>query len=109
MTDDVDDYSPEKIEYYLEHWDELQSAAEGGTGSLSGGGSGRGDRLALASLLADLERAADELPPHWTGTLEVFRLQARWRRPVALARPVEEISVHTAIAHMARRLGWSET
>lgn len=110
MPEEDMDYSPEKIEYYLRHWGELQSAAEGGTGSLSGGGGGRGDRLALACLLADLERAADELPLHWTGTLEVLRLQARWKRPRPVpAQPLEEISVHTAITHMARRLGWSET
>lgn len=102
---DDEDYTPDKIEYYLEHWRELQNAAEGGTGSLGGGGAGRGDRLALACLIADLERAADDLPWHWTGTYEVLRLQARPRQ----RRPnMQTVPLQTAIVRMARGLGWSE-
>lgn len=108
MPDDDEDYTPDKIEYYLSHWGELQNAAEGGTGSLGGSGAGRGDRLALACLIADLERAADALPKHWTGTLEVYRLQARWRRVVPATGQVEQVSLQTVIDTMARTLGWSD-
>lgn len=107
MTVEADqDYSPEKIEYYLSHWAELQEAAEGGTGSLAGGGGGRGDRLALACLLADLERAADDLPLYWKGTLEIFKLQARARVWSQRRLNLEDISLHTAVLRMARSLGW---
>ena len=110
MTVDVDeDYSPEKIEYYLSHWSELQEAAEGGTGSLGGRGGGRQDRLALACLIADLERAADDLPLYWSGTLQVFRLQARARVWSQRRLQLEEIGLQAAIHRMARALGWKQT
>jgi len=104
-----DDYSPERIQYYLAHWGELASAAEGGTGGLNGSGGGSGkDRLSLACLLADLERAADELPAHWSGTLQVFRYQARARVWAQRRLSLEEVSIDTAVVRMARSLGWTE-
>ena len=104
-VEDAQDYSPEKIEYWLTHWGELQAAAEGGTGA-TGNGAGRGDRLALACMLADLERAADELPLHWTSTLQIFRLQSRARVWSQRRLTLEDVGVETAIARMARTLGW---
>lgn len=108
MSEAPDDYTPEKIEYYLAHWGELQSAAEGGTGGLNGSGGGGRDRLGLACLLADLERAADDLPSHWSGTLQIFRYQARSRIWAQRRLVLEEVDIHTAVLRMARSLGWSE-
>lgn len=109
-TTDAEDYSPEKIEYYLKNWPDLQEAAQGGTSSIVGRGWGKGgDRLSLACLIADLERAADDLPQHWTGTLQVFRMQSRARVWSQRRLQLEEISLHTAAVRMARSLGWSES
>lgn len=79
MINEAEDYAPEMIEAYLHGWGQLQSAAEGSTGHVPGYTSGRKDRLSIACLVADLERAADQLPPTWASTREVFRLQHRRR------------------------------
>jgi len=102
-----DDYSPERIEYYLSHWAELRGAAEGGTGSLNGRGGGNRDRLALACLIADLERAADDLPQHWVGTMQIFRLQSRGRLWSQRRLQLEDVGLQTAVLRMARALGWN--
>lgn len=105
----ADTYSPEKIEYYLHHWHDLQVAAEGGTGSLGGSGGGNGNRLGLADLLADLEAAADQLPLEWKATLQIFLWQQRggaWRlRRLHLNH---DHSTDEAILRMARSLGWKD-
>lgn len=102
------EYSPERITYYLEHWSELVAAAEGGTGQLGGNGT-RSDRLVLVCLLADLEAAADRLPRYWTSTRDVFRMQGRmrtwWKANIAY---FEERSMADAVNAMAHSLGWLE-
>jgi hypothetical protein len=67
--DDDGDYSPERIDWAIRHWPELESAAEGGAAAPWGRTSGGGDRMALASLLSDIQRAAELVLapyPHWT-------------------------------------------
>lgn len=98
----------------------LESAVEGGTGC-SGMGSGRGNRLSLALLKADLERAADQLPLYWQATRLIFSKQHRYS--VWLARwnmasnpttgpdqePLElSAAVELAIYRMARSLGYED-
>jgi hypothetical protein len=107
MTAEADDYSPDQIRYWLAHWRELQVAAEGGTGSLNGGGGGQRKRLDVACLLADLERAADQLPLQWSATLEVFRSQGRQRVWAQRRLGLEDTSLEVAIQAMARSLGWA--
>jgi hypothetical protein len=82
-------YSPDAIRFWLGgakcprcRWAMLESAREGATGC-TGMGSGRGDRLALILLKADLERAADSLPTHWQSTELIFRRQHRYSALVA--------------------------
>lgn len=104
----LEDYSPEKIEQYLRHWQELLAGAEGGTGS-NGQGAGRGDRLALVTLVADLEQAADALPLNWSATLQVFRFQMRARIWATRRLTLEDVPVDRAIEAMARHLGWSQS
>ena len=102
----ADEYSPEEITYWLSHWPELQSAAEGGTGTLNGHGGGSGKRHNLVLVLADLEAAADKLPLDWTSTLEIFRMQNRlavWRRR---RLQMTSMSVDQAVYRMAQALGW---
>ena len=107
MTGAEEDFSPERVRWYLEHWDQLASSAEGGTGSLAGHGAGRGDRLTLACLIADLEAAADKLPLDWRATAEVYKLQHRGRIWVQRRLQLDDRhSVDSAIAAMARSLGW---
>jgi hypothetical protein len=103
-----EDYTPDKIRFYLEHWRDLSAAAEGGTGSLAGRGAGGGNRMSLVALLADVERAADQLPLWWEPTMRVFRLQGRGR--IWADRRIRLDDNHTldeAIYRMARFLGWS--
>ena len=110
----VDDYTPEIVEHHLRHWQELAAAAEGGTGTLNGGGAGRGGRMALVCMVADLERAADKLPINWTTTHAVYVLQGRlkaWHKRVEDAGGLGAIAmqhraVEHAAEHMARVLGW---
>lgn len=111
--DQAEDYSPEKIEQYLRHWRELLAGAEGGTGS-NGRGAGRGDRLALVALVADLEQAADALPLEWSATRVVFWYQQRaqeWssRRPTPGRFMLEDVPVERALEAMARYLGWLQS
>jgi hypothetical protein len=97
----------------------LESAVEGGSGA-SGLGSGKGDRLGLVLLKADLERAADSLPLYWQSTEFVFIRQHR--APALYARrhatpempveqriaehPVPSVALEGAIWRMAAFLGW---
>ena len=104
-----EDYSPDRIRWALSHWQDLQEAAEGGTGSLAGQGGGNGNRLGLADLLADLEAAADQLPLDWKPTLQVFLAQGRgstWR--MRRLRMNDDHSLDEVIYRMARGLGWEE-
>lgn len=107
---EVADYTPEKIRYYLGHWEDLKSIAEGATGSIAGSGRGNaGDRKALAVLLADVESAADALPLDWDCTLQIYRLQSRgrvWAKRRLNLDPNH--SLDEAILRMARHLGWRE-
>ena len=105
---EADDYTPERIRYYLEHWAQLREQAEGGTGSLMGYGGGSHKRLSVVTLLADLEQAADQLPLQWSSTLLVFRAQGRARIWATRRLNLEERSLDSAIVRMARSLGWSE-
>jgi hypothetical protein len=98
----------------------LESAVEGGTGC-SGMGSGRGNRLSLALLKADLERAADQLPIYWHATRVIFSKQHRystWLTRWHMAgdpttgpdqEPLElPAAVDLAIWRMSVTLGWQE-
>lgn len=108
MIDEAEDYSPEKIKEYLRRWPELVASAEGGTGSLNGNGAGRGGRLSLVVLVADLEYAADRLPKEWSATRAVFRMQARVCPPALDGRvSLAERSLDAAIRRMAVILGWT--
>lgn len=121
-----DEYSPDAISYWLSgrcsrgcRWSMLESAVEGGTGA-SGMGSGRGERLGLAHLKADLEHAADQLPLYWQATRVIFSKQHRysvWLNRWHMAdnpttgpdqEPLElPAAVDLAIWKMAKTLGWS--
>lgn len=107
MSDETEDYTPEKIREYLRRWPELVASAEGGTGSLNGNGAGRGDRLGLVAMVADLEYAADRLPPEWAATRAVFRMQERAAPPYAGALVgVDDRPLDAAVRRMAATLGW---
>lgn len=121
------DYSPDQIRFWLAgrcsrgcRWAMLESAVEGGTGC-SGMGSGRGERMGLAHLKADLERAADQLPLHWQATRRIYAKQhrysvwfARWTMADSPTEgpdqePLElPAAIDLAIWRMAQSLGWSE-
>ena len=108
-----EEFSPERIRYALEHWGELEVAAEGGVGSLARGGGG-GDRLGIAGMLADIERASDQLPIDWLPTLKIFRAQRRQQTWADRRRgrqlPIRLDDNHTVdecLWRMARFLGWS--
>lgn len=128
MTEnDAFDYSPTAIAFWLAgrcsrgcRWAMLESAVEGGTGC-SGMGSGRGERMGLAHLKADLERAADRLPLYWQATRRIFSRQHRysvWHDRWLLAgspetgpdqEPLElPAAVELAIWRMAQSLGWAQ-
>lgn len=130
MRDSVaDDFSPEQIAFWLRgsscragrcNWAMLESAAEGGSGS-SGMGSGRGERMGLVHLKADMERAADQLPLYWQVTRLIFSRQhrysvwlARWNMagsPTSGAEhehPELNAALDLAIWRMAVSLGWQE-
>jgi|SRR5215471_20327841 len=116
LTAEAEEYCPENIREVLERWREWEAGAEGGTGpSLDGkGGKGR-SRLDIAAYLADLERAADQLPLEWLATLKVYRAQGR-RQAWADRRKVSRLpvklndyyTVDDCLWRMARFLGWSE-
>lgn len=108
MSKEAEEYAPDQIRYWLLHWRELQAAAEGGTGSLNGGGGGKVHRLDVACLLADLERAADQLPLQWNSTQDIFRSQGRIKVWAHRRLGTEDVSLDAAILRMARSLGWSE-
>jgi hypothetical protein len=125
---DQDDYSPDSLRFWLTgkcprcRWSMLESAVEGGTGSLSGSGSGRGGRLGLANLKADMEHAADQLPLFWSVTTVIYRKQHREsalqsRRSMAsafethlgdLEHPDHAVALSDALWRMAVSLGWME-
>jgi hypothetical protein len=125
--DVFDEYSPEAIRFWLTgrcprcRWAMLESAVEGGTGA-SGMGSGRGKRLSLVLIKADLERAADSLPLYWQSTEFIFRRQHRAeslykarRTTMAIPEhlrdaehPVPSVALDNAIWAMSRFLGWAE-
>lgn len=114
----ADAYTPEQVEQHLRHWEELVSAAEGGTGTLNGRGAGGGGRkrMTLVAVKADLERAADTLPLGWLSTGYVFSLQQRgavWRARLRGAGGpsviVEDVPMRVAYEHMAHSLGWTPT
>lgn len=107
-TSEAEDYAPEMIEQYLLGWNQLQSAAEGGTGRIPGYTSSGRDRLGLACMVADLERAADHLPPDWASTAHVFQLQHRVRewRERGVQLDTSHVSLFEACEWMARYLGW---
>lgn len=112
VIDDAEDYAPEMIEQYLLGWNQLVSAAEGGSGHIPGYTSGGKDRLGIACLVADLERAADKLPIEWASTREVFRLQLRRReyneRIEGDNNRIDQThrDLFEACQWMARALGW---
>ncbi len=127
MADELDEYSPDALAFWHSgrcsrgcRWAMLESAVEGGTGA-SGMGSGRGNRLSLALMKADLERAADQLPVYWRATRLIFSKQHRYS--VWLARwkmagnpesgedqePLElPAAVELALWRMSLSLGWQE-
>lgn len=87
--------------------------------AVSGGSNRHGDSLAsIWSLVADLKRAADELPIRWRETERVFIIQERgdeWRTRMGLANTGRKIREHDrmpdlgrqhAYAIMAWHLGW---
>lgn len=77
----VEDYSPEMVNHWLRNWEVLEAAAQGGTSSgYEGAGGGLHDRLALATLKADLERATDLAlckRIHWGSVRRIYELQGR--------------------------------
>jgi hypothetical protein len=117
--DDATEYSPESIFYWIVNWPMLVAATEGGTGS-SGLGSGRGGRMSLVCLKADLEHAADQLPIYWQATEYIFRRQRRGelfynRRTNYPSIPLEDRqyeppipsdALEQACYRMAISLGW---
>lgn len=117
--DTADQFSPDAIRFWLGgtcpacRWAMLESATEGATGPLNGHG-GHGDRQALSHLKADLERAADALPPHWQTTALIFRKQHRRPARVSCATPQEPEhpdpaqALENALLRMARFLGYGE-
>ena len=109
MINQAEEYTPEMIEQLLLHWAELRSAAEGGTGTLAGHSRSKKDRLSLACLVADLERAADQLPREWASTRAIYRLQGRlreWTSSGASEVDRGHSSVWEAVLAMSRTLGW---
>jgi hypothetical protein len=123
------EYSPDQISYWLAggrctegrcNWTMLESAVEGGTGA-SGMGSGRGERMGLANLKADLERAADALPLYWQVTRTIFSRQHRYSvwhdRWTEAGSPetgpeyeqeLTAVAFDDAIYRMSWSLGWRE-
>lgn len=112
MPIEPDAYSPEVIEYWLRHWPQLASAAEGGSGG-SGVGAGRGGRFAMVCIKADLEAAADSLPLNWSTTARIFKIQRRWKQYLARCEQAGprggEIEQPLVVCYwrMAEFLGWS--
>lgn len=127
MIDDLTAYSPEAIRFWLSgrcsrgcRWAMLESAVEGGTGG-SGNGAGRGNRLSLALMKADLERAADSLPIYWQSTGLIFSKQHRYALYQARRQsfsvpldqrehesPIPSKALDDAIWRMSVSLGWQE-
>jgi hypothetical protein len=110
----IDEYSPVVVEYFLKHWRQLEDACRGvSAANYSGSRGGRHGRITLIAIKADLERAADELPLHWTSTLYIFKLQGRWK--VYLERRAEAhlpagttpgLDFEQCCERMAKSLGW---
>jgi hypothetical protein len=106
MAANEEDYSPEQIRYWLEHWRELEIAAEGATGSLNGQGGGKRGRMDTVVMLADLERATDQLPLEWAATRAIYDAQGRAQVWLKRRQLDAGITLDQAIARMARALGW---
>src|SRR6266705_1862701 len=78
---DDEDYSPELVDHWLRTWTEKRAAADGGTGQrYDSAGGGKHDRLTIAAVLADLERATDQVLRdrlHWSAAKKVYLRQGR--------------------------------
>jgi len=110
-----EDYSPESVDQILRTWESLRTGAEGGTGgSYDTAGGGKHDRLALASMLADVEQATDSALKgrlHWSAAKRVYARQGRplpaWRRsPYAVPEPPYPFGHAWCCAAIASALGW---
>lgn len=105
------EYAPELCDYWLRNWEALTSAAQGGTGA-SGQGSGRGDRLALVCMQADLERATDLAFVdrwHWRSVQRIYELQRRplpCRTGQAQEPAMSACAWWLAMSRIAAQLGW---
>lgn len=115
------DYTPESVDFIIRAWVPLHAAAEGGTVRYEGG-PGRGDRLAIATILADVTWATDFALlylRHWHAVQRIYQWQNRpldfesQIRPLVLRRatleqePSPPFAYQSCCERIARFLGWA--